>query len=35
MSLVSSKDGEGVGAMNGLALVPQADKIGRVNVQHR
>jgi hypothetical protein len=30
---VSSRDGKGIGAMNALAIGPQADKIGRENVQ--
>jgi len=33
--MISSHGGEGIGVMNGLVFMPQADTIGRVNVQHR
>jgi len=33
MFSVSSRDGKGIGAMNALATGPQADMIGRENVQ--
>ena len=35
MFMISNHDGEGIGVMNALAFMPQADTIGRVNVQHR
>ena len=33
MCPVSSRDGKGIGAMKALAIGPQADTIGRENVQ--